>query len=84
MEHHLSDEERARIGLQVDYFVEAMSRRYGLQPNEVIDAVRWVQQHRDFVSKLRHGGLLGILSTILLGVLLSIWEGIKAMIGRPQ
>ena len=65
--------------MQVDLFIDLLARRYGLEPTEVVDAVRWVQQHRDFVGRLKHGGWIALAGTILSAILLSVWEGIKAL-----
>lgn len=80
MEHQLSDEERARLGLQVDLFVDLLARRYGLQPAEVIDAVRWVQTHREFVSRIKNGGFLALFGVLISAAMLAVWEGVKQLV----
>lgn len=77
---HLTDEERARLGMQVDLFVDLLARRYGLQPTEVIDAVRWVQTHKEFVSRMKNGGFFGLIGVLISAALLALWEGVKAMV----
>ena len=78
---HLTEEERARLGMQVDLFVDLLARRYGLEPSEVIDAVRWVQTHREFVSRIKNGGFIGLIGTLVTASFLAMWEGIKHFLG---
>jgi len=78
--HHLSDEERVRIGLQVDAMITVMAERYGVKPSQIIDAVHWVEHHREFVSSLKKGGLLSMFGIMISAGLLALWEGVKAFI----
>ena len=59
-------------------FVDLLARRYGLEPREVVEAVKWVQQHRDFVAKMKHGGWLSMISIVVGAAILAFWEGVKA------
>lgn len=81
--HPISDEDRAKVALQVDAFIEILARRYGLQPNEVVDAVRWVQHHKEFVSSMKKGGLLSLFGVMVSAMLMTFWEGFKAWARKP-
>lgn len=78
MSDGISNEEVARIGLLADAVVEALAKRYGVTPNDVVSAVRWVHEHREFVSKMKHSGFLALIGIMISASLLSLWEGIKA------
>ena len=74
------EEDRVRAGMQADLLLELLSKRYGLEPNEVIEAVRWVQQHQEFVSKLKSGGMVGLTGLLVTGLAMALWEGFKALL----
>jgi hypothetical protein len=84
LDHQLGDDEKVRIGLMADHVVDIIARRYSLEPSEVVDAVKWVQQHKEFVSRMKHGGWLSLLSVIIGALLLSMWEGVKALVKGKQ
>jgi len=48
----------------------------------VADAVVWVREHKDFVSKLKHGGYMALIGTLVGTTLLVAWEGVKAYIRK--
>lgn len=60
-----------------DAVVDALARRYGVQPGDVVEAVRWVREHRDFVAKMKHSGFLTLSGIIISASLMAAWEGIK-------
>lgn len=62
--------------------VDELSRRYSLTPTEVAEAVTWVQEHRQFISKLKHSGYLTIIGTLIGASLLVAWEGVKAYLRK--
>ena len=77
---YLPDEDRAKVALQVDMFIDILAKRYGLEPRDVVDAVRWVQDHKQFVSKMKHGGMMTLLGITVTSVVLAAWEGAKAYV----
>lgn len=79
---HLSDDEKYRVTLQVDHFIEILSKRYGIDPNEVVEAVTWVRERKRFSDKFRTGTMLSILGVIVGAILLSIWEGFKQLVNN--
>jgi hypothetical protein len=76
----LTPEEKARIGMQADMLIRVLADRYGLEPTEVAEAVRWVQTHREFVAKLKHSSMLSLVGIVIGGALLAMWEGAKAFL----
>jgi hypothetical protein len=76
------EEERVRIGMIASAVVEEISRRYGVQPAEVMDALAWVREHKAFISKLKHSGYLTVLGTLIGASLLVAWEGVKAYLRK--
>lgn len=78
---HLSDEEKHKVMIQVDHFIEILSARYGLRPNDVVDTVQWVKERRQFVERMKVSSALSILGVVVAALLLSMWEGIKVAIG---
>ena len=76
------EEERLRVGLIASAVVDELSKRYNLTPLEVQEAVAWVQEHRAFVSKLKHSGYLTVLGSLIGASLLVAWEGVKAFLRK--
>ena len=62
--------------------IDEISRRYALTPQDVAEAVTWVREHREFVSRLRHGGYMALIGTLVGTTLLVAWEGVKAYIRK--
>lgn len=79
---HLTEEERARVGLIADRIVTVLADRYSIKPQEVQEAMSWYRTHREFVARMKTGGLLTLVSVLLSAILLSIWEGAKALMHK--
>jgi hypothetical protein len=79
---HLSEEEKYRVTLQVDHFIDLLSKRYGIHPNEVIDAIQWVRDHRSIESKLHFGALISVIGVITGAALMALWEGVKHLLNN--
>lgn len=82
MEEDTYEKEKLKAALEVDIFLEILTKRYGLEIKDVVDTVRWVQEHRDFIASLRRAGAISFLGIIVSAMLLALWEGIKALITR--
>ena len=80
--HNLSDEERARVGLIADRIVTVLADRYSIKPTEVQEAMACYRSHREFVSRMKAGGFLTLISVLLSAILLSVWEGAKALVHK--
>lgn len=66
--------------MQADAVIRVLAERYGLEPRQVIEAVRWVENHKEFVSSLKKGGILSLIGLLITATTLAIWEGLKALI----
>jgi hypothetical protein len=81
---HLTDEERAKIGLQVDLMIRVISERYEVTPADVIAAVKWVEDHKEFVTRLKNGGWLALIGFLISALMLAVWEGAKHFLAGPK
>ena len=80
----LSDEDKTRVTLQVDHFIEILAIRYGLHPNDVVDAVKWVREHRTLDEKIKASGIVALIGIIVGALVLALWEGLKHfMVNKP-
>lgn len=78
----LDDEDRMRVAAQVDRFIEVLSARYGVQPGEIVEAVRWVREHRAYLDRVRNASTIALIGALVSASALALWEGIKAMFRR--
>lgn len=78
-----STEDREHAALQVDAFVEIVSRRYGITPADIVETVRWVRERRAATERMRNFATASLLGTVLAGLLLALWEGVKDLLRRP-
>jgi len=76
------EQEKLRVGLIASAVVDELSRRYSLTPQQVAEAVLWVQEHKAFVARLKHSGYLSLIGTLIGAALLVGWEGVKAYVRR--
>lgn len=80
MDKDTLDEDRVRAALQVEVFIDLLSKRYNLTPDDVVEAVRWVKQQRDWHQKLRQASAVSVLTALIGALLISVWEGIKSLL----
>lgn len=80
--HELTDEERRRLTLQVEFFVDLVARKYDVAPTEVMDAVRYVKERREFMAKMKSTGMVSLIGLVISAIAMTMWEGIKAALGR--
>ena len=81
----LSEDERRRVAAQVDYFIELVGKRYDVQPSEVLEAVRWVRERREFAGKLKSTGMMGVIGLMISSLAMALWEGLKTLLaGGPR
>jgi hypothetical protein len=78
----ITDAERTRLMIQADRLVEILATRYGVDPHEVVDAVKWVQEHKEWAGKMRSAGSIGLVTLLVSALMVSLWEGFKALLGR--
>ncbi len=77
-----TEEEKLKVALIASAVIDELSRRYSLTPQDVSEAVAWVREHKDFVTKLKHGGYMALIGTLIGTALLVAWEGVKAYIRK--
>jgi hypothetical protein len=81
MEEHKLSDQASIAAAQVDAFVNILAKRYGIEPIEVVEAVRWVREHKDTLGKLKTAGWLALLGILISSAALAMWEGLKSLIG---
>lgn len=73
------EEEKARVGAIASAVIDELAKRYNVQPDEILSAVVWWREHRDFVTRLKHGGYMALVGTLIATSLMVAWEGVKAL-----
>ncbi len=84
MEHHLSEEERIRVAIQVDHFIAVLETRYGISVNEATELLRWAKAQRERNQKLVQGGALSLIGLVITAIAISLVEGIRSWFGGPR
>lgn len=79
---HLTDRDRREIAAQIDHMVEILADRYGVEPHEVVDTVKWVREKRDHDTKMKNAALLAVIGIMASAVMMALWEGFKQLSGR--
>ena len=74
--HHLSDEDKLKVTLQVDHFIEILSARYGIEPTEVIDAVKWVRERKKFSDSVQSASTVAFIGALVSAMLFALWQGV--------
>ena len=82
--HELTEEERRRVHAQVEAFVELIIRRYDVNPEEVLEAVKWVREKKAFNDRVKSTGLISLIGLLVSAIGLAVWEGVKAMVSRSN
>jgi hypothetical protein len=81
LEHHLSEEERIRVAIQVDHFIAVLETRYGISVNEATELLRWAKAQRERNQKLVQGGALSLIGLVITAIAISLVEGIRSWFG---
>jgi hypothetical protein len=68
--------------IQADRLVEILAARYGVDAHDVVDAVRWVQEHKEWAGKMRAAGSIGLITLLVSALMVSLWEGFKSLVGK--
>lgn len=82
----MSDDERQRLNVQVDHFIDLLAKRYGLSPSDVVDAVQWVKAKKEMSARIKMSGAFSIIGIVVGALLLALWEGFRAAVlsgGKP-
>lgn len=73
---HLSDEEKVKILLQVDHFVDIIEERTGLSFSEAVEILKWAKQRKAFHDRLVEGGVLAAIGLLITALLYAVWKGV--------
>jgi hypothetical protein len=84
LEHHLSEEDRIRVAVQVDHFIAVLETRYGISVNEATELLRWAKAQRERNQKLVQGGALSLIGLVITAIAISLVEGIRSWFGGPR
>lgn len=79
-EDHANAERRITAEIHVEAFMELISKRYGIEPEDIpriMDDIRWVREHRSNISRVTWSVALGIITLAVGGLMAAMWEGIK-------
>ena len=82
--HELTEDERKKVAAQVEAFVELITTRYDVRPEEVLEAVKWVREKKAFNDRVKSTGLVSLSGLLITAISLAVWEGVKAMVGRSN
>jgi hypothetical protein len=84
-ENELHDAERGAAERQVDYFVDIVSRRYGIEPSElpeILENMRWLHKHRQLAARIAGGVTIMVIGAVALMTLSTLWEGFKNLVSN--
>lgn len=81
-DHHLNERQREEIALQVDTFVRVLADRYGVQPADVVDTVKWVKERRETDRRLHSAAVVALVGILISAACIALWEGFKAALAR--
>ena len=73
------EEEKVRIAIIANAVIEEIAKRYNTKPDEILAALSWWREHREFVQKLKHSGYMALVGTLIATSLMVAWEGVKAI-----
>lgn len=76
------DHERRReeAALLVDQFSRIVEERHGVSLSEIIDMVKLMRENKAQLERLKHAGMVSLLSVVIGASLLALWEGLRAFL----
>lgn len=77
---HLTEEEKRKVEHQVEYFTQLMANRYRVEPDEILEAVRFVRERKAFADRVKSTGLVSLIGLIISALTLAVWEGMKSFV----
>lgn len=80
---HLEKEQLLEAEAQVEAFLIVLSRRYGVDPDEIpkfVEALRWAAEHRGNIKRLSWHAFLGVVSAVVFGGIALFVLGIKTWV----
>jgi hypothetical protein len=79
---NLSEEEKYRVALQVDHFIDLIEKRSGITFTEVISLVLWAREHKNVVGKLNFAASISIIGMAISAIAYGLLEGVKHIFGN--
>jgi hypothetical protein len=80
----LSEEEKYRVAIQVDYFIEVMEKRSGMTFSEMLSLVQWTRDHKSSVDRLGTGTAWALLAMVISALGYAVVEGLKRIFSGQQ
>jgi hypothetical protein len=77
MEHHLSEDEKYRVQIQVDHFLQIIETRYGISAQEASELLRWARSQRERNARLGQAGAFSLIGLVITALGISIAEGVR-------
>ena len=74
-------DERERLAAdQVRMFLAELGAERG-DLREIMESLRWIREHREFMKRLQTGSVTAIISLCCAAVASALWVGIKTLLG---
>jgi hypothetical protein len=73
----LTDDEKLRVALQVDHFIEVVEKRTGISFAEVVGLVIWARERKQLHSRISLYAYISIVGLAVSGIAYGILEGLK-------
>jgi hypothetical protein len=78
---NLTEEEKYRVALQVDHFIELIEKRSGVTFNEVVSLVVWAREHKAMTGRIQFFASMSIIGMAITGLGYALLEGLKHVFG---
>lgn len=78
----LTHEERMKLAVQAEMVLDLFAKKNGITVNQLVDTIKWVEKHRDWMESMKRGGALALIGFLASALLLALWEGLKQTIRR--
>jgi hypothetical protein len=76
-----NNDERQRIAAeQVRLFLAELGAERG-DLHEIMESLRWIREHREFMRRLQTGSVTAIISLCCAAVASALWVGVKTLLG---
>lgn len=76
----LSEADKTKVVLQVDYFISLIEQRYDIKFQEIVEAVRWAREHRENMKTIGKVGIMTLIGVLVTAMLTAVWHGAVGLI----
>ena len=80
MNENNKDEQQRLAAEHVRLFLAELGAERG-DLREIMESLRWIREHREFMKRLQTGSVTAIISLCCAAVASAIWVGIKTLLG---